>query len=98
MWIKGDILTKVELVDAIQAVSGMTKLEGGEVLEALLEIIKDTLAEGEDIKIAGFGKFAVKEKSDRRGRNPQTGEQITIKARRILTYQASAMLKKRING
>ena len=91
-------MTKADLVEAIQAASGMTKLEGGETLEALLEIIKDTLIDGEDVKIAGFGKFAVKEKGDRRGRNPQTGEEITIQARKILTYQPSAMLKAKING
>lgn len=90
-------MTKADLVGAIQAASGMTKLEGGETLEALLELIKDTLEGGEEVKIAGFGKFSVKEKSDRRGRNPQTGEEITIKARRILTYQPSAMLKAKIN-
>jgi len=91
-------LTKSDLVVAIQAASGMTKLEGGETLEALLEIIKDTLIDGEDVKIAGFGKFVVKEKGNRRGRNPQTGEEITIQARKILTYQASTLLKARING
>ena len=91
-------MTKSDLVVAIQAASGMTKLEGGETLEALLEIIKDTLIDGEDVKIAGFGKFVVKEKGNRRGRNPQTGEEITIQARKILTYQASTLLKARING
>jgi integration host factor subunit alpha len=60
-------------------------------------VLKNTLEAGEDIKIAGFGKFKVKQKKDRRGRNPQTGEAITIEARRILSFKPSALLKTAVN-
>ena len=67
------------------------------MVEMVFEIVKSTLEEGEKIKIAGFGNFVVKEKADRRGRNPQTGEEITIYARRILTFKPSQVLKASIN-
>ena len=67
------------------------------MVETVFSIIKNTLETGEKIKIAGFGNFVVKQKSDRRGRNPQTGETITITARRILTFKPSQVLKNAIN-
>jgi integration host factor subunit alpha len=91
-------MTKADIAERIATVNGFTKLESMELVESVLAIIKDTLAEGEMVKVAGFGNFVVKEKNDRRGRNPQTGEEITIDARRVLTFKPSAMLKDAMNG
>ena len=71
--------------------------ESLDLVESVLSIIKDTLADGETLKVSGFGNFVVKAKSDRRGRNPQTGEEININARRVLTFKPSAMLKDAMN-
>jgi integration host factor subunit alpha len=67
------------------------------LLEAALEIIKETLASGEEVKIPGFGKFELQDKKDRNGRNPHTGEAVTIKARRVTTFKASPILKDDMN-
>jgi integration host factor subunit alpha len=68
-----------------------------EMIEAVFSIMKSTLETGETLKISGFGSFVVKQKNDRRGRNPQTGEAITIEARRILTFKPSTVLRDAIN-
>jgi integration host factor subunit alpha len=91
-------MTKAEIVERIATGNGFTKLESMDLVESVLSIIKDTLASGENLKVSGFGNFVVKEKNDRRGRNPQTGEDITIEARRILTFKPSAMLKDAMNS
>jgi integration host factor subunit alpha len=75
-----------------------SKNEASDVLEELLEIIKATLESGEELKVSGFGKFEVKEKNERRGRNPQTGTDITIKSRKVVTFKPSEMFKGRMNG
>ena len=67
-------------------------------MEVVLSIMKKTLESGEPLKISGFGSFIVKQKADRRGRNPQTGETITIEARRILTFKPSVVLRQAVNG
>lgn len=90
-------MTKADIVERITNVSAFTKAESINIVESLLEIIKDTLADGETLKVSGFGSFVVKEKNDRRGRNPQTGEEITIEARRVLTFKPSAVLKSAMN-
>jgi integration host factor subunit alpha len=90
-------MTKADLVERIHACSGISKKESFDILEAVFSILKDTLESGEKIKVAGFGNFEVKQKNDRRGRNPQTGEEITIKARCILTFKPSAILKAALN-
>lgn len=90
-------MTKADIADRIQTCTGMTKKESIEALETVLSIMKATLEQGETLKISGFGNFVVKEKKDRRGRNPQTGESITINARRILTFKPSGVLRNRIN-
>lgn len=90
-------MTKADIVDRIQTTTGMQKKESIDMLEAVLSIFKDTLESGEKIKIACFGNFEVREKKDRQGRNPQTGEGITITARRILTFKPSAILKTALN-
>jgi integration host factor subunit alpha len=90
-------MTKADIVEQIYEKVGFSKKESAELVELVFDLIKDTLEEGEKIKIAGFGNFIVKEKADRRGRNPQTGEEITISARKILTFKPSQVLKASIN-
>jgi integration host factor subunit alpha len=77
--------------------SQITAREAQDLLELVLKIMKDTLFSGEDLKISGFGSFQVKQKNDRRGRNPQTGESLTIDGRRIVTFKASPVLRNAIN-
>lgn len=91
-------MTKADIVDRVAEKTGFAKKESIELVELFFETMKDTLESGEELKISGFGKFEVKQKADRRGRNPQTGEEITIESRKILTFKASTMLKDRING
>jgi len=91
-------MTKADLIESIYLKTGFSKKESAEIVETVFDLIKDTLEEGEKIKIAGFGNFVVKEKATRRGRNPQTGEEIEISARRILTFKPSQVLKNAING
>jgi integration host factor subunit alpha len=90
-------MTKADIVEKIYEKVGFSKKESAELVELVFDIVKSTLEQGDKIKIAGFGNFVVKEKSDRRGRNPQTGEEITISARRILTFKPSQVLKASIN-
>lgn len=90
-------MTKADIVEKIYEKVGFSKKESAELVETVFDLIKSTLEEGDKIKIAGFGNFVVKEKSDRRGRNPQTGEEITIVARKILTFKPSQVLKASIN-
>ena len=91
-------MTKADIAERIATGNGFTKLESMDLVESVLEIIKDTLADGEPVKISGFGNLVVKDKHDRKGRNPQTGEEITIDARRVLRFKPSAMLTGALNG
>ncbi len=91
-------MTKADLIESVYLKTGFSKKESAEIVETVFDLIKDTLEEGEKIKIAGFGNFVVKEKATRRGRNPQTGEEIEISARRILTFKPSQVLKNAINS
>jgi integration host factor subunit alpha len=90
-------MTKADLVENIQQNTGFSKKESSDILETVFSIIKSTLETGEKLKISGFGNFEIKQKADRRGRNPQTGEAITITARRVLTFKPSMLLKQAIN-
>jgi len=90
-------MTKADIVERIHQKIGLSKKESAEMVEMVFGIMKNTLESGEKIKIAGFGNFVVKQKSDRRGRNPQTGDAITITDRRILTFKPSQVLKCGIN-
>ncbi len=76
---------------------GFSKKDSAQIVESVFDIMKDTLAKGEKIKISGFGNFVVKEKKSRRGRNPQTGKEIEISARRVLTFKSSQVLRKALN-
>lgn len=89
-------LTKASLVEKISD-NGLSRKESADAVKALLELIKQTLASGEDVMISGFGKFCVKNKGIRRGRNPATGEDLYLDARRVITFQCSGKLKDRLN-
>ncbi len=91
-------LTKIQIVESIQNETGFPKNRSLEMVETLLEIIKITLASGEDVLISGFGKFCVKEKKERKGRNPATGEDLMLKPRKVVTFKCSGKLKARVNG
>ena len=86
-------MTKSDLIDIINERIGLTKKESAEMLETVFEIIKETLEQKETVKISGFGNFVVKEKSKRIGRNPQTGEEILISKRNVLTFKPSQILR-----
>ncbi|BEH10498.1 MULTISPECIES: integration host factor subunit alpha [Geobacter] len=90
-------MTKADIVEQIYERIGFSKKESAELVERVFGLIKETLERGEKIKIAGFGNFVVKDKADRRGRNPQTGDEIIISARKILTFKPSQVLKSSIN-
>jgi len=91
-------LTKADIAQKIADDCGFMKGEAAEIVEKLLEIMKNRLASGEDVMISGFGKWNVKSKHARRGRNPQTGEQMTLDARKVVTWSYSPVLKKAVNG
>jgi integration host factor subunit alpha len=91
-------MTKSEIVEAIHDHVGFTKKRSSEVVSLVLDIIKDALERGEKVKISGFGNFEIRNKDPRKGRNPQTGEEITISERRVLTFKPSQVLKERLNG
>jgi integration host factor subunit alpha len=91
-------LTKSRLIDTIAEQNGFTRKKSIETVEIILEIIKSKLASGEDVLITGFGKFCVRDKRERRGRNPSTGENMILAPRRVVTFKCSGMLKDRING
>lgn len=90
-------LTKSDIVTRIHEL-GFTKKKSVDIIETLLEIIKGTLEKSEDVLISGFGKFCVKNKKQRRGRNPATGEDLLLRERRVVTFKCSGKLRKRING
>ena len=91
-------LTKANLIDLIYNNSDFQKQKSTSAVESLLEIIKLTLEVGEDVLISGFGKFCVKDKKERKGRNPQTASDMKLRARRVVTFKCSGVLRDRING
>lgn len=90
-------LTKEDLVTAIAEANGYPRIQAVELVETLLELIKSRLASGEDILISGFGKFSVKEKRERRGRNPATGDDMMLRPRKVVTFKCSGQLRGKIN-
>ena len=91
-------LTKADIANDVESKLGLPKTQSTDIIESLIEIIKSTLASGEDVLISGFGKFCVKDKRPRRGRNPATGEDMDLLGRRVVTFKYSGKLKERING
>ena len=90
-------LTKANIVDSIKDQLGLSRKQSIETVEALLEIMKKTMENGEDVLISGFGKFCVKEKKERRGRNPATGDDLMLSPRRVVTFKCSGKLRDQIN-
>ena len=90
-------LTKAKIIETIAVQNGFPKKQSSEIAETLLELIKCSLESGEDVLISGFGKFCVKEKRQRRGRNPATGVDMQLPARRVVTFRCSGKLRDKIN-
>ena len=91
-------LTKEHVVNSIYNQLDLPKNKSIEVVEGLLEIIKRTLESGEDVLISGFGKFCIKHKRERKGRNPQTSKEMMLRARQVVTFRCSGVLRDKING
>jgi len=91
-------MTKIEIVANVYEKLGFSKRECADIVDKFFEVIKETLASGENVKISGFGNFIVKQKKARRGRNPQTGDEIEIAKRKVLNYRLSQVLKDAINN
>jgi integration host factor subunit alpha len=90
-------LTKSDIVARVHEL-GFTKKKSVDIVESLLEIMKSTLEQGDDILISGFGKFCVKKKNQRRGRNPATGSDLILRERKVVTFKCSGKLRNKING
>jgi integration host factor subunit alpha len=90
-------VTRAQLSEAVFKEVGLSRNESADLVEAVLNEISDTLAKGETVKISSFGSFIVREKGERVGRNPKTGEEVPIKPRRVLVFRASHVLKDRVN-
>jgi integration host factor subunit alpha len=91
-------MTKADIIEQVyEKVGGYSKKEAADIVEAVFDTLKKTLEKGEKIKLSGFGNFVVRDKNARVGRNPQTGEEITISARRVLTFKPSQVLKSALN-
>lgn len=91
-------LTKAVIADAIHQELDFPKNRAAELLELMLELMKTKLQNGEDVLISGFGKFCVRTKKERRGRNPATGEDMRLSGRRVITFRCSHLLRKKLNG
>ena len=91
-------LTKAKIAETIQEQIGLPRKQSVELLETLLELMKENLEKGDDILISGFGKFCVKQKAQRKGRNPATGEDLILPPRRIVSFKCSSVLRDRIAG
>ena len=91
-------LTKEHLVNSIYNNFDLPKAKSAKIIESLLELIKERLENGEDILVTGFGKFCVKDKSERRGRNPTTGKDLMLGSRRVVVFKCSGVLKNKLNG
>ena len=94
---KTGTLTKARIVQAVVENNGYTQQKAFETVEILLELIKSTLEDGEDVLISSFGKFCVKKKKERRGRNPATGKDMMMRPRKVVTFRSSGKLRDRIN-
>ena len=91
-------LTKAQIIEEIRTKNGLTRKQSTETVEAFLETIKKTLESDEDVLISGFGKFSVKHKAERKGRNPATGEDMMLAPRKVVTFKCSGKLRDKING
>jgi len=91
-------VTKAHMIESVQENLGYPKNQSAEIVESLIEIIKKTLAEGDDLLISGFGKFCVKNKKDRKGRNPATKEEMILRQRKVVVFKCSGLLRDKVNG
>lgn len=91
-------LTKADIVAEVYAQGLLTKAEAADAVERSLDLIKEALAAGEEVLVSGFGKWSVRSKTERRGRNPQTGDPLTLPPRRVVTFRPSRVLKARVQG
>ncbi len=91
-------LTKTDIVDEIQNKIGFSRKKSSDVIEQLIEIIKDSIEVSDDVLVSGFGKFCVKDKKQRKGRNPATGEDMMLEKRRVVTFKCSSVLRDKINN
>lgn len=91
-------LTKSDIIESIYNHCGLPKTKSSQVFESIMETIKSTLESGEDVMISGFGKFYVNDKMKRMGRNPATGNSLTLDARKVVKFRCSGKLRERING
>lgn len=90
-------LTKTDLVDKVYISSSLSKAQSVEAVELFLALAKASLVNGESLLLSGFGKFSVRDKRERRGRNPQTGSSLMLEARRVVTFKPSGLLRDRVN-
>ena len=90
-------LTKAEIIEKLHQETGLSKNQAGDALKDIIDIIKNSLETGEDVLISGFGRFAVKEKRPRKGRNPATGKSIMLDGRKVVSFKCSGVLKDRLN-
>ena len=91
-------LTKAYIITEVMNENGYSRRQATDTVETLLEIIKKTLESGEDVMLSGFGKFCVRQKAERRGRNPATGGDMMLKARKVVTFTCSGILRDKISG
>jgi len=91
-------LTKADIAEKVLTKTGLPKWRSAELVDSIFEIIKEALESGDDILISGFGKFCVNQKRGRRGRNPQTGEPITLASRKVVSFKCGSVLRDRLNG
>ncbi|MDX8406282.1 MAG: integration host factor subunit alpha [Mariprofundus sp.] len=91
-------MTKAEIARIVHERVGLTKKESSEIVESVLDAIRDTLIQGENVKLSGFGHFMVRQKHARRGRNPKTGDDLIIEPRSVVTFRASPLLKDKLGG
>jgi integration host factor subunit alpha len=91
-------ITRDDFTNSVHRNTKLPKKQSKELIDAAMELIKSALASGKDVLISGFGKFEVRDKASRNGRNPQTGEALTLRARRVVTFKPSGVLKGKLNG
>ena len=91
-------LTKADIVDAVSSELGFSKRQSINIVDSLLEIIKNSLSSGDDVLVSGFGKFCIKEKGARKGRNPATGSDMMLAPRKVVTFKCSGKLREKINN
>ncbi len=91
-------MNKLQLTDALAQKTNMTKKDAAEAVNAIIDVIAETLAAGDDVKVTGFGSFEVKSRAARVGRNPKTGEAVQIPASKYVAFSAGSLLKDKVNG